>query len=261
MSDDGTTSITRLLVLVVVGLGAILLTSWIVEGARPERVTATTAATADGYRLWATREDGSAVRWNHCDTIDWVINPDRAPEGAAGLVSEAFARITAVTGLQFRHLGTTDERPQTNRSTQDAERYGSTDWSPVLVAWTSPDETTPLRDTDQGVAIPVAVDGVFVTGQIILNADVWLAPDFTARSLSWGGALLHEAGHLVGLDHVEDRTQLMHGFTGSGGVVLGGGKYYLNATLELTALHSGIRWSAALVASCRCESTSVQFQR
>ena len=118
------------------------------------------AESADGYRLWAERGDGTAVRWDPCSTIDWVLNPDGAPDDAVDLVAEAFSRVGAVTGHQFRYLGTTDERPSDPRPTLDTDRYGH-DWSPVLVAWTSPGPAVALRDSDQGVAVPVAVDGVF----------------------------------------------------------------------------------------------------
>ena len=166
--------------------------------------------------------DGTPVRWNPCRPINWVLNDDQGPDEAESLAIDAFERVATVTGLDFRYLGTTEETPVTNRATV-LDDYGTTSWAPVLVAWTRPSAATPLVDTDQALAIPVAVEGVFVTGQILLNSDLWLSPDFAARSVSWGGALLHEVGHLVGLDHVDDPTQLMHAQAGSGSVRFGSG--------------------------------------
>lgn len=184
--------------------------------------------TRDGYDVWARNSDGTPVRWNPCEPVEWVFNPAGAPPGVQIDLDRAVGEISAATGLRFRYRGTTDEVPQRQRSPFQPERYGDEDWAPILVAWTRPGDTdVPLSTTDRGVSVPVAVGDsdadVFVSGQIVFNPDRPLVAGFGDRRSSWGSTILHEWGHAVGLDHVDDPTQLMYTFPGEGPAVLGAG--------------------------------------
>lgn len=143
------------------------------------------------------------LRWDPCRPIRWVFNPDGAPDGGLDLVREGFARISAATGWQFAFDGLTDE-PATlsGRSPYQPDRYGDR-WVPVLVAWGRP----PAGGV-AGQAGPTWVNDVHVSGELVLNRDLSLPMTFDEGG--WGDILLHEAGHVLGLDHPGDPTQTMY---------------------------------------------------
>jgi hypothetical protein len=174
------------------------------------------APRADGtYRFVATHDDGSPVAYDPCRPVHYVIRSAHAPAGGNRAVRAAFTRVGELTGLRFVHDGTTTESPVEHREPFQPDRYGDR-WAPVLVSWVSASED-PAFSGDlaaQAGSVPVTVPGsptVLVTGTVELGAEQF------ADMLGPGGAgdqaravLLHEIGHLVGLDHVRDKSQLMY---------------------------------------------------
>lgn len=183
---------------------------------------------AAGFAVWEYNDDGQPIRWDPCTPIDLVVAPEGAPAGAVEDLERAVGEVAAHSGLPLRLTGETDERPAARRDAYQPDRYGPR-WAPVLVAWAQPHENgLSLRDTDRGLAIPVAVGRpgarVYVTGQVVLNArrdD--LRPGFGDRADAWGSTLLHELSHLVGLAHVDDPGQLMATYPGEGPVAFADG--------------------------------------
>lgn len=173
----------------------------------------------DGYELWATRDDGTPVRWDPCTPIRWETRVSDPP-WVAELADAAFDEVGSLAGLTFQHVvdDATDAGPDRNVAAED---LGS--WEPVLVTLTTPEEVDWLTPDDRALAVPVAIDQVFVSGQILLNKDEALETDFASRDDSWGSTLLHEIGHLVGLDHVDDPEQLMYPYPLSGIAEFGDG--------------------------------------
>ena len=194
----------------------------------PAPVATPTGALTDGFSVWERNADGRPVRFDPCSPVEVVLNDRSAPAGARQDLEEALARIAAVSGLDLRLVGTTDEPPSDPRLPYQPERYGDR-WAPTLVVWAHPGRPgVALRDTDRGIATPVAVgeegERTYVSGQVVLNADRHdLGPGFGDRRDAWGATLLHELGHLVGLGHVDDPGQLMSTLPGQGPVLLGAG--------------------------------------
>lgn len=155
------------------------------------------------------------------------MNPEGAPEGSIELVMSAIKVIEGATGLRFDYQGTTAARPQWEAETVPVI-LGKPRASPVLVSWATEDEVEQLAGNVAGVGGSVALagsDGVrrYVTGGITLDREAFARIDDadTARAQEFA-ILLHEFGHLVGLDHVEDQGELMNA-TNSGRLNFGPG--------------------------------------
>lgn len=160
--------------------------------------------------------DGTTpVGYDPCRPVHYVVRPDNAPAGGEQVLQGAVARVAEVTGLVFVYDGPTDEASGASRALYQPDRYGDR-WAPVLVSWQTEQENPDFLTDVAGEAgsASVSVPGgpsVLVSGVVDLDAAAF------ARILGEpGGAavaraiVLHELGHLVGLDHVTDPGQLMY---------------------------------------------------
>jgi hypothetical protein len=168
-----------------------------------------------GYQFLATQPTSShPVAYDPCRPIHLVINGRTAPAGGDLALQGAVAQVAAATGLEFIIDGSTTEAPSADRSPYQPSRYGDR-WVPVLVAWSDPAESTDLTGDVTGEAgsqsVRLPKGSVYVTGMVRLDG-----PELAEVARSPGGAAMvrttieHELGHLVGLDHVQDDSQLMY---------------------------------------------------
>lgn len=170
---------------------------------------------AGPYKFLDTQPNSQQpVTYDPCRVIEVVINPRTAPLNGDILVREAFDRVSAISGLQFQIVGETDEKPSKERAAFQPERYGDK-WAPVLVAWSDPLEYPDLEGEVAGMGGSSRVrqktgNSTYVSGEITLDG-----PDISdlvtdgyideARAV-----IMHEIGHLLGLDHVNDESHVMH---------------------------------------------------
>ncbi|HUQ62701.1 MAG TPA: matrixin family metalloprotease [Acidimicrobiales bacterium] len=169
------------------------------------------------YVFIASQRSGAApVAYDPCRPVHVTINSRTAPPEGERLLSEALAQVSAATGITFVHDGMTDEAPSESRPPYQPDRYPGR-WAPVLIAWADDRTDTRLRDDTSGYAGSVAIsaspeaDSVYVTGQVVLDGpqldDILGEPGGIAAARA---VMLHELGHLVGLQHVDDEDQIMN---------------------------------------------------
>ena len=200
-------------------------TTSLVLGGRPTAAPASSSeplgapadpdASGGTYAFTATQPGSDQpVTYDPCRPVEIVINDREAPPGTRAIVDRAVARAATVSGLQLTITGSTDEPASARRSAYQPKRYGDR-WAPVLLAWTDPGEVPDLGGDVVGLGGSVsspADDGrpTYVSGIVLLDA-----PDATTILRRDGGAqqvediVLHELGHLLGLDHVGSEDELM----------------------------------------------------
>lgn len=161
---------------------------------------------ASSYRLL-----GSHSRWDPCRVITYRVNPRLAPVGGATDVHRAFRMVSEASGLRFRYLGRTTHVPRRGGSTE----FDTT--ADVSVAWARPTTVPVLAGSTIGYGGSrwQSTGGPWnriTHGYVVLDA-TWRGgvAGFPLRKVqSRGQLLLHEIGHVVGLDHVKDSSQTLH---------------------------------------------------
>jgi hypothetical protein len=190
---------------------------------RPEPATgrvlpAVPVTTTGSYAFLNTDADGEPVGYDPCRPVRYVVRATGAPPGGAALVTEAIAHLSADTGLSFEDIGTTDEAPAVDRPLIQPDRYG-TGWAPVLIAWATATEVPALAGDVAGIGGSAAVPGADGSGEWLAAGRLVLDSDDLGAMIAGGdpaaarSVVLHELGHVVGLDHVDDRNELMYPMT------------------------------------------------
>lgn len=173
------------------------------------------AVASDSYKFLATNDDGTPVGYSPCRPLHYVVNAGLEPEGAERLVEDAIETVSRATGIKFVNDGATAEAPSQSRAPYQKDVYGER-WAPLLITWTTPEQAPQLKGPVIGTGGSTHFsfgDGPksFVTGSLELDA-----PQITEDLRRPAGAayatavILHELGHVMGLEHVDDPVQLMY---------------------------------------------------
>ncbi len=147
------------------------------------------------------------TRWNPCTPIGYKVRTTGGYAGSLKHIKKAFRLVGFATGLRFVYEGSTNVVP--------ANFVGdpSTD---ITVAWAGPARVPQLGGSVVGFGGNsyrwVDVDNSeIMSGFVILDSSAknQLVKGFSGKKSTWGGVMIHEIGHVMNLDHVGARSQIM----------------------------------------------------
>ena len=154
------------------------------------------------------------VTYDSCGRVRVRLNPDGGPDDSEAIVRDAIRTVADATGLELVWDGRTDARP-TSRG-RSADPLGGLRGSSVLVAFATSEQVPALGGDVAGIGGSTRVTDAtgrsrYVGGEVTLDREAFarIRPRADGRDEA-EAIVLHELGHVVGLDHVRDRGELMN---------------------------------------------------
>lgn len=176
---------------------------------------------ARSFALWGPH-------WDSCRTIGYRLNVGGHYRFSRREVRRAFSQVGRATGLRMVYRGTTGHIPD-GTAAGNPPRPADAD---IVLAWARPSQTRIELGDALGIARITVWGNTYTNGasrqsisesSIVLNKGLRRFRSNNRRI--WSAAMLHEISHAVGLDHVQDRRQVMNPVT--------------SATRPLTRLSAG----------------------
>lgn len=164
---------------------------------------------AGEYAFLQSSSEGP-VTYSPCRRLEVVVNLRGAPPDAMPAIQDAVGQVSRASGLALTVSGDTNEPYRDERKPFQPNRYGDR-WAPILVAWAGPGAIPEFEEGAVGFGGSVAIDTVlgdpsYVTGSVVLDREFFADP---ANQGYLTEVMLHELGHVLGLDHVSDDEQVM----------------------------------------------------
>lgn len=165
------------------------------------------------FEFLATQDGSSGpVAYSPCQPIHLVVNARTAIPGHKQILHDAVAEVSRVSGLEFVFDGETDRVPEQRAPRPASDGHG---WEPVLVAWSDDGEVPELAGDVAGIGGSARASrggrAWLVTGNVVIDGvDAARMMQRPNGAEAVKAVILHELGHLLGLDHVQDRSELMY---------------------------------------------------
>ncbi len=150
------------------------------------------------------------VAYDPCREIPYAVNTEHSlPKGNA-IIDEAVREVERATGLVFVRRPDTEEHAEFHLADQTGVP------GPVVIEWAIPGAVAELTGEPAGWGGSLAVEDpgsgldYYVSGAIALDTYDLERLHETHGRAAVRAVVMHELGHVVGLDHVRDKDELMH---------------------------------------------------
>ena len=147
---------------------------------------------------------GAPVRWNPCAAIRYAVDLGGYPESFRAVIAEAVERLEASTGLPLVPVGDSTYMPKNGNGAQFPA--GSAE---MVIALGDEVQSDLVGGNVIGRTVILYFTSILRASIVIDMGDIGVTTD-PWSSVGAGPVLLHELAHAVGLNHVNDPTQLMN---------------------------------------------------
>ena len=164
-------------------------------------------------KAWTRISPGNKTRYNPCQTIKFVVNPNTLPADGIAVLTEAVFRIELATGLRYKYSGATKAIPFRTTPGKKEDKKAN-----LAVAWSTPE--TDAANLAGGVVARGGFSKYQRTNRkntfaltktgLLMDAGFVYADRGFVNGAGMGAVHMHELVHAAGMGHSKDTLQIMY---------------------------------------------------